>query len=224
MNRWLTLLLWVGAWSGYAQQRTWDTIPNLPEHYQKRVAAFKAQPMVKGKTVFLGNSITESGNWKKLLGDSSVINRGISGDITFGVQQRLPDIIALKPAKLFLMIGINDLSKGIPDEIVLQNILSIVYAVHKGSPQTKIYVQSLLPVNPTVEQFPQRFNKADHILTINAQLARHVTALGGTYIDLHSKFTDDQGNLKAAYTYDGLHLTAAGYKHWVAVLRSLKYL
>ena len=62
MNRWLTLLLLVGAWSGYAQQRTWDTIPNLPDHYQKRVAEFKAQPVAKGKTVFLGNSIPESGN------------------------------------------------------------------------------------------------------------------------------------------------------------------
>lgn len=55
MNRWLTLLLWFSAWSGYAQQRTWDTIPNQPEHYQKRVAEFKSQPVVKGKTVFLGN-------------------------------------------------------------------------------------------------------------------------------------------------------------------------
>ena len=224
MNRWLALPILLCALSSKAQPRTWDTIPNLPAHYEKRVAEFQAQPVVTGKVVFLGNSITEAGNWRKLLGDSSVVNRGISGDITFGVQKRLPDIIALKPSRLFLMIGINDLSKDIPEDVILQNILSIVYAVRKGSPKTKIFVQSLLPVNSTVENFPTRFNRADRILALNAQLSRYVAKLEGTYVDLHSKFADDQGNLKAAYTYDGLHLTKAGYQHWVAVLRSLKYL
>jgi hypothetical protein len=72
-----------------AQKRNYDTLPNLPEHYTKRLAEFKKQPIVKGKVIMLGNSITEGGNWKKLLKDSTVINRGISGDVTFGVINRL---------------------------------------------------------------------------------------------------------------------------------------
>jgi len=55
-----------------------------------------------------------------------VINRGIAGDITFGVLGRLDEVIARKPAKLFIKIGINDISKNIPDEIIVENILTMV--------------------------------------------------------------------------------------------------
>jgi lysophospholipase L1-like esterase len=158
------------------------------------------------------------------LKDSTVINRGISGDNTFGVLARMDEIIKLKPSGLFILIGTNDLSKRIPDEVVIENIFAIVSKIKAGSPKTKIYVQSILPVNETVEKFPQQFNNASHILTINDQLSRYAGRFRYTYIDLYSKFVDDQGKLKSTYTYDGLHLNAAGYQHWVGILKSLKYL
>lgn len=210
--------------STYAQQRTYDTVPNLPEHYWVRMEKFKKETNIQGKTVFLGNSITEGGNWKKLLKDSSIINRGISGDNTFGVIARIEEIIKLKPSKIFILIGTNDLSKSIPDEVVIENIFAIVSKIKAGSPKTKIFVQSILPVNETVEKFPQQFNNANHILTINDQLSRYAERLRYTYIDLYNKFLDDQGKLKASYTFDGLHLNAAGYQHWVGILKSLNYL
>lgn len=210
--------------SSLAQKRDYDTIPNMPEHYWVRMENFKKETNIHGKTVFLGNSITEGGNWRKLLKDSTVINRGISGDNTFGVLARMEEIIKLKPSNLFILIGTNDLSKGIPDEVVIENIFAIVSKIKAGSPKTKIFVQSILPVNETVEKFPQQFNNASHILTINDQLSRYAGRLRYTYIDLYSKFVDDQGKLKSTYTYDGLHLNAAGYQHWVGILKSLKYL
>lgn len=210
--------------SSFAQKRTYDTVPNLPEHYWVRMEKFKKETNIQGKTVFLGNSITEGGNWKKLLKDSSIINRGISGDNTFGVIVRIDEIIKLKPAKIFILIGTNDLSKSIPDEVVIENIFSIVSKIKAGSPKTKIFVQSILPVNETVEKFPQQFNNESHILIINDQLSRYAERLRYTYIDLYSKFLDDQGKLKASYTFDGLHLNASGYQHWVGILKSFKYL
>lgn len=208
----------------YAQKRTYDTVPNLPEHYWVRVEKFKKETNISGKVVFLGNSITEGGNWKKLLKDSTIINRGISGDNTFGVIARIDEIVKLKPASLFILIGTNDLSKKIPDEIVIENIFTIVSRVKAGSPKTKIFVQSILPINNTVEKFPQQFDNENHILTINDQLSRYAERLRYTYIDLYSKFLDDQGKLKSSYTFDGLHLNASGYQHWVEILKSLKYL
>ncbi len=62
----------------------YDTLPNLPEHYASRLAKFKVEKATRNHILFLGNSITEGGNWRKLLGDSTVINRGISGDNTLG--------------------------------------------------------------------------------------------------------------------------------------------
>jgi len=207
-----------------AQKKPYDTVPNLPEHYWVRLENFKKEVVLPGKIIFLGNSITEGGNWKKLLKDSTVINRGISGDNTFGMLARLDEITTLKPSKVFILIGTNDLSKRIPDEAIIENMFAIISRIKAGSPKTKIFVQSILPVNETIEKFPQQFNNVSHILIINDQLSRYAERLRYTYIDLYTKFLDDQGKLKASYTYDGLHLNAAGYQHWLEVLKSLKYL
>ena len=204
-----------------AQKRNYDTLPNLPEHYTKRLAEFKKQPIVKGKVIMLGNSITEGGNWKKLLKDSTVINRGISGDVTFGVINRLDDIIKRQPSKVFLLIGINDLSRKTPDEVILENLFSIVSKIRSGSPSTEVFVQSILPTNETFKNFIPNFKgKASSILTINTQLQRYANKMKFTYVDLYSKFLDANGLMDAKYATDGLHLNELGYQHWVSILRS----
>jgi len=204
-----------------AQKRNYDTLPNLPEHYVKRLADFKKQPIVKGKIIMLGNSITEGGNWKKLLKDSTVINRGISGDVTFGVINRLDEIVKRQPSKVFLLIGINDLSRKTPDEVILENLFSIVSKIRSGSPNTEIFVQSILPTNETFKNFMPNFKgKASNILTINTQLQRYADKMKFTYVDLYAKFLDANGLMDAKYAKDGLHLNELGYQHWVSILRS----
>ncbi len=205
-------------------QQTWDTIPNMPQHYSERIAVFKNDPIVTGKIMFLGNSITEGADWKRLLKDSTVINRGVSGDITFGVLTRLDDVIKRKPSKLFVLIGINDLYKGIPDEVVLQNILTFVRMVKSGSPKTQLFIQSILPVNKTFRNFPKNYDKEDHIITINAQLKKISNHFGYTYVDLYNQFTNTNLLLEEKYSSDGLHLSTSGYAHWVEILKSLKLL
>ncbi len=204
-----------------AQKRSYDTLPNLPEHYVKRLAEFKKQPIVKGKVIMLGNSITEGGNWKKLLKDSTVINRGISGDVTFGVINRLDEIVKRQPSKVFLLIGINDLSRKTPDEVILENLFSIVSKIRSGSRNTEVFVQSILPTNETFKNFMPNFKgKASSILTINTQLQRYADKMKFTYVDLYSKFLDANGLMDAKYATDGLHLNELGYQHWVSILRS----
>ena len=84
------------------QHLTYDTIQYAKEYYQKRIVIFNSEPVIKGKIILLGNSITQFGDWKKLLNDSSVINRGIAGDNTHGVLTRLNDVIIRQQAKLFI--------------------------------------------------------------------------------------------------------------------------
>ncbi|MBL7873871.1 MAG: sialate O-acetylesterase [Cyclobacteriaceae bacterium] len=222
-----TFLIFLGiliSVSAYAQKRPYDTIPNMPEHYWVRMENFKRESLLPGKIVFVGNSITEGGNWKKLLKDSTIINRGISGDNTFGLLARANEIIKLKPSKLFVLIGTNDLSKNIPDEAIIENIFNFISKVKSASPGTKIFVHSILPVNETVEKFPRQFNNGSHILIINDQLSRYAERMRYTYVDLYGKFLDKQGRLDPVLTFDGLHLNGAGYQRWVEVLKTLKYL
>ncbi len=211
--------------SALAQIKTYDTLPNLPDHYLKRYELFKKEPIQQGKIMMVGNSITEGGYWKTLLKDTTVINRGISGDVTFGVIHRMKDITDRKPSRLFLLIGINDLSRNTPDEVILENIFMIVGKIHSGSPATKLYIQSILPTNESFKNLSKSYvGKSEHIKTINAQMNKYANKLNYTFVDLYSAFIDSEGRMESKFTTDGLHLMPAGYQHWVDILKREKYL
>lgn len=205
-------------------QNLFDTLPFLPEHTVKRLAQFKAEPLVTGQVIFLGNSITEMGNWRKVLKDSSVINRGIGGDITFGVLKRLEDITDRQPSKVFILLGINDIGKDIPIPVIVDNYLRILDIIHKKSPQTQIFVQSVLPINPTIMGFPQHYDKEAKILELNELLKSHATEGHYTYVDLFPLFSDDTQRLLPKYTHEGLHLKPEAYPVWAHFLKEQGYL
>lgn len=80
--------------------------------------------------------------------NSRLKNRGIAGDVTAGVLNRLAEIYYYKPKKVFLKIGINDLFRAeLTPEYVANNIQKIVNKIHLESPKTKIYVQTILPTS-----------------------------------------------------------------------------
>jgi lysophospholipase L1-like esterase len=212
------------AQSTVTNQRLYDTIPNMPAHYTKRVAQFEKEPVVSGRIIFLGNSITEMGKWSQLLKDSTIVNRGIGGDITFGVLRRLDDIIQRKPSRLFILIGINDIGMDIPDAVIADNYRKIIQTVQAKSPSTQIYVQSILPLNPAIKNFPQHYDKQEHVLGVNQLLKKVADETKSTFINLYPLFLDSNKRLAARYTGDGLHLNEAGYQVWVNFLKQKGYL
>jgi lysophospholipase L1-like esterase len=209
---------------GVTNQNVFDTIPFIPEHTPQRLEVFKKEPVVTGRIIFLGNSITEMGNWKKVLNDTTVINRGIGGDITFGVLKRLKDITDRQPSKLFILLGINDIGKDIPDAVIADNYLKIVKEIHTKCPQTKIYVQSILPVNSTLPRFPQHYDKEEHVLSVNRLLQADAQAGDYTFVDIFHLFVDADQRLDSRYTFEGLHLKPEAYPIWVAYLKKQGYL
>lgn len=141
-------------------------------YYHQQVSHFKTLPNVKGDIIFIGNSITEGAEWSELLGDNRIKNRGISGDITAGVIHRIDDVALRKPAKVFLMIGINDLSRGIASDSVLKNIFWIAAYLKQESPSTQLYVQSILPVNDEFKKFAGHTDKSAEIIYVNELLKK----------------------------------------------------
>jgi lysophospholipase L1-like esterase len=205
-------------------QRLFDTVPFMVDHYARRVAMFQTESVPEGRVIFLGNSITEGGQWKKLTGDTTVVNRGIGGDITFGVLKRLTEIIKSQPSKLFLLIGINDIGKDIPDAVIADNISKIIERFKKESPATIIYVHSILPVNPEVKNFPQHYDKNDHVKKANGFIRKVTEETHVNFIDINKVFADKRGLLNAAYSPDGLHLNAKGYEVWISHLKKIRAL
>lgn len=211
--------LLIHAQSTVTNQRLFDTIPFVPDHYPRRIAQFEKEPVVTGKIIFLGNSITEGGKWAELTGDPTVINRGISGDITFGVLKRMRDITRRQPSKLFILIGINDIGKDIPDAVIADNYRKIIREVQTQSPATKIYVQSILPVNPDYPGFPQHYDKQAHVVHTNQLLRQVAKSMHCRFVNIAPLFMDSQKRMDKKYTIDGLHLNTAGYQKWVTYLK-----
>ncbi|PJE48120.1 MAG: beta-N-acetylhexosaminidase [Sediminibacterium sp.] len=168
----------------------------------------------KRDIVFLGNSINDGSEWYELFNDIRIKNRGISGDMTPGILHRLKEVTDRKPAKVFLMIGINDLGKGVSPDSVVKNILLINDYILQESPSTKVFIESILPVNASFGKFPGQVSKGAQVIRANQLLKDASAKHRFEYIDLHAKFVDAQGLLDAKYTNDGLHLIGAGYQHW----------
>ena len=94
-------------------------------YYDQRKSLFELLPDTKNELIFLGNSITDGSEWSELMQNPEAKNRGISGDTSEGVLFRLYQVTRVQPAKVFLLIGINDLSKNISPDTVYINICKI---------------------------------------------------------------------------------------------------
>src|SRR5688572_32636998 len=97
-----------------------------PGSYKSRLGFFKSYPNSKKDIIFLGNSITQGVDWAELLQNKNARNRGISGDITYGVLERLGEITEGKPTKVFILIGINDIQHNFPDTVIVNNYRRII--------------------------------------------------------------------------------------------------
>ena len=205
-------------------QRLYDTVTTMTDLNESRVAKFEAEPVVTGRVIFFGNSITQGGDWARLTGDSTVINRGIGADLVSSLLGRVADVTRRKPSKLFILIGINDISKDIPDAVIAAEYRALVDSVRRQSPATKIVVQSILPLNPTVKNFPQHYDKQERVVAVNRLLRRVAKETRATYVDLWPVVIDARGHLDARLTGDGLHLNQQGYERWVRYLKKAQML
>lgn len=201
-----------------SQEVNWTALFKI--HWGNRVKAFKEQDLALQNVVLLGDSITEGFEIQKYLKGRRVLNRGIGADIIGndlppddprGVLQRLDSsVFDCGATDIFLMIGINDLNIGHTVDQLETGYRDLLQRIKAGAPRLKVHVQSLLPTrgvhakqNAPVNDFNQRLHK------LSAEF-------GYDYIDLHKLMVDDQGELKADLTEDGLHLKEPGYVIWRA--------
>ncbi len=187
--------------------------------YDQRYSLFQVLPDTSGEIIMLGNSITNGANWSELFNNPNVKNRGISADNTFGILHRLEEVTASQPKKIFLLIGINDISKETPVEVIINNYRRIIELIQQDSPDTRLYLQSLFPTSNEFDHFPKAHNKEKEIEAVNQGIEKLAADYGATFIDLHPHFLDEHGKLSKQFTNDGLHLMGEGYLHWARILR-----
>jgi len=210
----LAALLGPTAFRFYRNMRTENVIENYLEagHWGERRRTFDSEKRVEGGIVFLGNSLTELFDLS-VFGDSTIVNRGISGDFTSGVLLRLDDVTGLKPKKIFLEIGINDLVENAPPQRIVQNQERIIEKLQEKIPGVKIYVQSLLPTDlPSgLLRTSEQLNEA--VRATNTLLKNMCGEKKLAWIDLYP-LLEKNGRLAPEYSLDGIHLTDAAYAVW----------
>jgi lysophospholipase L1-like esterase len=158
--------------------------------------------------IFLGDAFTAGCDWYELFNNPSIKNRGITGDNTEGMLERLTKIIDPPPLKVFIEIGSTDLGLKISMSEIIKNYELIIDRFTAGTSKTKVYVQSVLPVNRQADR------NNDSIICLNNQLQKMALKKQVKYLDIYNKFTDSSGALNMFYTYDGKHLNSKGYLVW----------
>ena len=175
-----------------------------------------------GQTVFAGSSLMEMFPINKLLqehNDSTVVyNRGIGGFVSRELLEALDVcVIDLRPAKIFINIGTNDLSdSNIPISGLMENYDKIISQIEARLPETTIYLMAYYPVNYEAadENMKEclKIRNNEKIRTANAEVKKLAEKHGQRYIDINKNLMDEQGRLRAEYTIEGLHINEDGYR------------
>ena len=201
----------------------------MAEHFQQekreKLARFRRlnRFVRKGQIVFAGSSLMEQFPIYEFLLDFrlpyTIYNRGVGGFTTTEFYDALEDcVFALEPAHLFLNIGTNDLNG--PDykrETLLANYEKILQAIQTRLPQVKLYLLAYYPVNPTAVTIPYmqevfRHRTNARIREASAGVQALAARFGTQFLDCNAGLTDANGDLKAEYTVEGMHMYADGYK------------
>ncbi len=181
----------------------------------------KASP--RDNFIFLGDSLTAYYPLNELYDDIAVVNSGVPGYTTDDILNNIDSMVSVyNPTKVFLLIGTNDIKIGKTTEEIVDNIDKIVNNILIKRPKTKIYIESIYPINDTNdekinhESVSNRTN--EQIREINKKLKKYCKDNNYTYIDMYSELVDNEGNLSLKYTTEGIHISDLGYLKITKVL------
>ena len=177
---------------------------------------------VPGRVLFSGSSLMEQFPVNEFIMNEGLpltaYNRGVGGFTTEEFSAALgPCVLDLRPSALFLNIGTNDLNgPDYEERALLDRYDGILERIQAALPDCRLYLLAYYPCNPDkappymAEIFRHRTN--ERIRSANLGVRALAEARGGTYLDLNGDITDGAGRLKEAYTFDGMHMYAEGYR------------
>lgn len=193
------------------------TTPDYLNYLNKR-DSMNNLPISTDDIIFLGDSITEGCQWDELFQNSKIINRGIGNDTTERTLNRIDGVTKQIPNKVFILLGINDLQTSVKESVTLSNYNKIISDVLTKSPKTKIYIQSILPINSNLGSFGKVTN--NDVVNLNVKLKSLENNKNIFYVNLYDSFISN-GVLNKSYTFDGIHLNSKGYTEWKSIIKDL---
>lgn len=183
------------------------------KRFQKENDSLVISKAMEGRVVFMGNSITEGwiNTHPDFFKNNRYINRGISGQTTPQMLVRFrQDVIKLKPKVVVILAGTNDIAGNTGPstlEMIIDNLASMAELAKANGIQPVLC--SVLPAY----DYPWKKGMEPNIKIpkLNKLIKAYATKKGFTYVDYFSAMADEKNGMIAAYTYDGVHCTSAGY-------------
>lgn len=186
--------------------------PVMKRGIEMRRSQFDTLPKVADRVVFLGDSITEFGQWDEWFPELPTLNRGIGGDTVEGVLQRLR-VAVFEPRVVSLLIGTNDLS-GLGRSHRVADIAAqmdtLLARIKELAPDALLLVNSVMPRAKSLADDVQQLNRLYH---------DPATKYGATWVDVWSAMAGPDNTLRKDLSSDGIHLNGAGYQIWTDLLR-----
>ena len=193
------------------------------EKIQTKYRELNRISVIEPNIIFIGDSIIEYYPLQELLGTSkTIVNRGIRGYQTGLLLDNLDaHLYGDAVDQIVLLIGTNDIGKDVPMTETLNNLESVIQSISRDYPLSQIKLVSVLPVNESTD-----FKQTVYIRTnekINAwnQAYQELASayMQVEYVSVFENLLDQEGQLKADYTTDGLHLSVAGYQALSSTLK-----
>lgn len=120
------------------------------------------------------------------------------------------NIYVYNPTHVFIELGSNDLVDENSISELVNNLKRIVRGIQNNRSLATIYVESLYPVNDTVDDFNSDIS-IELIKKTNIEIKSMCKDLDINYIDMYEELVEDD-LLKKEYTDDGIKLNSDGYK------------
>lgn len=119
-------------------------------------------------------------------------------------------IYVYNPTDVFIELGANDLTDENSISGIVNNLKRIVRGIQNNRSLATIYVESLYPINDTVDGFNSDLS-VELIKNTNEEIKSMCKSLDVNYIDMYSELSEND-KLKEDYTIDGIKLNKDGYK------------
>ena len=186
------------------------------EKIQTKYRELNQIAVIEPDIIFIGDSIVEYFPLQELLGTTkTIVNRGIRGYQTGLLLDNLDaHLYGDAVDQIVILIGTNDIGKDVPMNEALNNLESVIQTISRDYPLSQIKLVSILPVNESTDFKQTVYIRTNEKIKAWNQAYQDLASayMQVEYVSVFENLLDQEGQLKADYTTDGLHLSVAGYQ------------
>lgn len=161
-------------------------------------------------SLILGDSVTQGLYVYEVMDSALVIAKkgvGVRSPDKTGLAEMLGQVISAKPQNLFLALGMNDIvAAGGDASVFVNDYKAVLDRLKTELPDTKIYVNSVLPASQTAIAKDGRYAKVPEY---NQQLKVLCEEENVTFLDNTDLVKQEY------YEVDGIHMKKVYYQGWV---------